>query len=119
MAEIGIGSTVWVFDENHRVYARDANGRAPGGPIYREHWVPVTITSETRVSWVINRWDKKLPKKRPAGYRPRYCVSQAEIDEECWADDYRYAIVRHVEWCDPATLRKVAELVGYKPEGAR
>ncbi len=51
---LGIGSTVWIFDENHRVYVKGAGHFSAGHLIYREHWRPTNITSETRVSWVLD-----------------------------------------------------------------
>ncbi len=110
---IGIGSTIWIFDENHRVYHKDTAGRSEGGPIYREHWRPVVITGETSRSWIIgSRWDLKIPKHGP---HPAACFTEAEMNDYCWANDYRSKVVRCVERCDAAKLRQIAAIVGYTP----
>jgi hypothetical protein len=68
-----IGDTIWLFDINRRVYAPDKSG----GPIWREHWRPVEIVSETSRSYV-TKYGERCPKK---GRDPNVWVwSQAEID---------------------------------------
>ena len=44
---VSVGSTVWVFDVNRRVYRERKPGEtyAGGGPIWREHWAPRKIVS--------------------------------------------------------------------------
>ena len=105
-----VGSTVWIFDENHRVYQRDEKGRQYGGPIYREHFVPRKIASETSRSWIVcgEKYDKKT-------LRGLY-VTKDQIDLKCWENVHRYKIVRAVEHsCDAKTLKAIAELIGYAP----
>lgn len=116
--QVGIGSTVWIFDSNRRVYPKPPPGKiyAEGGPIWREHYGPHKIVGETRVSWVLDReGGRKIPKKRaPNSY---ICYSQEEIDEQCWIHENRSRIshlVNRLE--DPAVLREVARLVNYQPK---
>lgn len=123
MNKIGIGSTVWVFDGNCRTYRRDADGRAIGGPIRRESWVPVKIVGENRASWILSRYGKflKTPKDgrrethRDAYGSHRVAISQQEVDDDCWIHDHRQELVRQIQYCsDAAILRQVAALVGYQ-----
>jgi hypothetical protein len=112
-----IGSTVWIFDENRRVYPKDKSGGS--GPIYREHFSPEIIDGETRTSWLIRskHWRKadwiRINKKNP-----QCCVSIEEVDEQCWAQEHRYKIMQLAQTADYKTLRKIAELVGYEAEPA-
>ena len=118
-----IGSTVWVFDHNHRVYRKDANGRSVGGPIYREHWVPTEITGETARSW-ITRYGK-FPKKDQecslipqGGYSPlTVAFTEAAVDDNVWQRDHAVRIADLVRNADAHTLRKIAELIEYKESG--
>ena len=128
MADLKIGDTVWLFDINCRVYPPKGNdGRSYGAPIYREHWRPVPITGENRASWEIGRYGS-FPKKKPAdkaflatymkngygGYR--VALSVQEVNDDVWKYAHGFRIADLVKNCDAATLRKVAELVGFKPE---
>lgn len=110
-----VGDTVWVFDQNRRIYPKDRQG----GPIWSEHWRPEKITGETSRSWIIGNhaWtQKKLPKKGAAPFRVAY--SQEEIDKAAWVHDNRYRLSHEIDRCeDYDTLKKVAELVGYRLPG--
>jgi hypothetical protein len=102
---------VWIFDTNRRVYERDENGRAKGGPIWRDHWKEIPIVGETRVSWV-SRYGDKIPKK--GGYGIAF--SEEEIDRAAFVQEHRSKIVRVLERCqDYDTLIKVAGVLGYMP----
>jgi hypothetical protein len=121
VSDIGIGSTIWVFETNHRAYTKDAIGSSTGSPIYREYWQPREITGETRVGWVLKS-GLKVPKKRSslswtidAGTHPPYLVSLAELDEQCWGNADRFAISDHVRrHATTAQLRQIAEIVGWR-----
>lgn len=104
-----IGSTVWVFDYNHRVYAK--NSGISGSPIYREHFVAHEITGETSRSWIIgiSKWNqKKISKTNPDCY-----VSIEEVNDACWLNDHRYKVIQLAWRADGATIRKIAKLIGY------
>ncbi len=45
---LGIGSTVWIYDENRKVYRRGEKGQPTGDPIYREFWVERMIVGQIR-----------------------------------------------------------------------
>ena len=113
-ALLGIGSTIWMFDNNRRIYPkpRSASG---GGPIYREHWRPVTIEGETSRSWVTSWYGNKVPKRGP---RHGVAFTEAEVNADVWAHDHRYKIVRMVELCEVETLKAIAQAVGYMPNPA-
>ena len=100
---------VWLFNENRRIYPK-GGGRA----IWREHWQSEEVVAETRVSWV-TKYGTRIPKKRPARHRDTSpCFSEAEVDERVWAEANRYPIAERVRSdAEPATLRRIATLIGY------
>jgi hypothetical protein len=126
---LAIGSTVWIFDENRRVYP---DKKLPKGqlwpssaPIWREHWRPCVIVGETRVSWLVGHtkddtYPRKINKKDLAAGSVR-CVltSEVDIDAACYVHDHAYKIgsrVQHIAggFAAAETLRKIAALVGYE-----
>lgn len=116
--DIKIGSPVWIFDINHRVYRRGPNGESlGGGPIWREHWVKHEIIGETSRSWVVGKWygQRKIPKKGPIPNG--ICFSEEEIEQRAFVEDNAHRISDLVLRCkDYATLKKIGELVGYEPK---
>lgn len=122
-----VGDKVWVFEENRRRYKQDEKGRSVGGPIWREHWVERTVIGENRINflisiWSVNReipseWDLKnairVPKKGPMPWG--IVASEEELDRKAWFHDNHYKIKEAVgQVYDYDTLKKVAELIGYK-----
>lgn len=104
-AQLSIGSTIYVYDGNYRVYAANNNG-----PIYREHWRPMEITGETSRSW-ITAWGEKVP-KRGAHHGVAFTIK--EVDDMCWMNDHRYKIEREVGRIrDSIKLREIAKIIGY------
>ena len=109
-AKVGIGSPVWIFNSNRRVYREGARG----GPIWREHWMPEKIVGETSRSWIVGQgtWEKKIPKKGPWH---GVAFSQEEIDNAAYVHEHRFRISEKVGRLDDfACLRKIAELIGYE-----
>jgi hypothetical protein len=101
-----IGDTIWIFDTNRLVYPRDAEGRATGGPIWREHWKPVVIVGETSRSWLTNHGGKIAK----SGTDPRLVsFSEAEIDRASWVHDNAIKISRRVWACDDFEKLKAIE----------
>jgi hypothetical protein len=120
---IGIGSTIWVFNSNNRVYRKDHKGRVIGGPIWEKHWEPRKIIGETSRSWLIEpEWLKqKVPKKNAS---PRgFAFSREEIEERAFVMENRYPIsdiVRQVE--SAPVLRAIVKILddaASKKAGAR
>ena len=110
-----IGDTVWVFDQNRRVYERDKNGRSYGGPIWREHWVLRIVVNETSRSWLLS-CGTKVPKK---GEARCFVYSEAELDDRCFVNDHAFRIGNDVKYTkDPAKLRAIAEIIGYNVNDA-
>ena len=105
-----IGKTVWLFDENNRVYARDDKGRSlGGGPIWREHWRPVKIVGETSRSWITEYRDK-IPKK---GHDQRkFAFTRDEIEEQAYIHENRYRLAQSVQsLSDPKKMREIAAIL--------
>jgi hypothetical protein len=115
MSALAVGSTLWEFDDNRRKY--DANRRL----IFREHFVPQTIQGETRYSWLVGPARVKVRKADLtytywSGGRRRMYATEQEVEDVCWDKAHRYRVADMVRRVDAATLRRVAEVMGYSPE---
>lgn len=115
--ELRVGSKLWWFDENRRVYPdTDSWSR---GPIWSEHWREVEVVGETKRSWLVGTdWRPlKLPK---AAFRNGACPrgwarERHQIVELAWVNRHRSRIGQLVAACqDAVTLREIARLVGYE-----
>ena len=106
---LGIGSTIWIFDINRRVYHK-SGGEHTEGAIYREHWRPVKIEGETSRSWVTSWYGKKVPK---FGKSQDIAFTEAEVEADVWVKEHRPKIVRIVERCGFETLKVIAKAVCY------
>ena len=110
-----IGDPVWYFDENHRVYERDENGRSHGGPIWREHWRPAEVVGETRVSWIIGAGTDKrkyeITRIKKKDWPGGLALSQDDIDRrEFIAGSHR--IGSRIFACrDYDTLKAISDLL--------
>jgi hypothetical protein len=116
--EFGIGSPVWQFDQNNRVYREGYSA-----PIWRKHWRKKEVTGETARSWVVGNGSPrhggfKLSKADVAKGtydRSLIALSESDIDKAAWVHDNRYKISSAIDRLnDYDILQKVAELVGYK-----
>ena len=107
---MNIGTTIWIFDINRRKYRPGGVG---GGPIWREHWRPETIRSETSRSWVTD-YGTKIPKKPPL---PNNIADSLEaINRAAYVEENRHRIAESIYRIrDYDTLTKIADLIGYKP----
>jgi len=120
VSEIKIGDTIWRFNENRRVYAPDKRG----GPIYAEDFEPEKIVGETPKCWIVgegrraDKVNKKTLRTAVGKYGATLYFTDAGKEDSIWMNSHRYKIVRLVEKADAATLRQIADIVGYKPEEA-
>lgn len=100
-----IGDTVYVYNNNRRVYPA---GQAGSRPIYRHHWEPLQITGINRVSYILEN-GIKVNKKDPG---PSVLLSSQALDDRVWRHANQYTIERAVTACDSAdTLRAIAKLL--------
>lgn len=107
---IKIGDKFFMFDENRRIYKRDENGMAVGGPTFRGHFREVTIEGQTSKSWITDHGRVKVPKLTP--FPPLY--TEAMVDAAEYVHDHAYFIGEAARKCrDPIKLRQIAEIVGY------
>lgn len=119
----GVGSTVWIFDESRCVYHCGPDGRLSIGPIWREHWRPVTITGETRVSWIVGPYGRKVGKRDlAAGKVSGVITSEADLDAACYVHEHAGKIGDRVMRISggrqaAGVLRQIAALVGYDDGG--
>jgi len=116
--KFSVGQRVWEFDINHRVYPR--GGGVGVGPIYAEHFRPLWIKGVEGRSYLVSRYeDGGYPFKVSFEKAERRFMDDADRDDCAWVDFHRCRVETAVGRCrDGAVLKKVAELVGYKPEGA-
>lgn len=122
-AALRVGATIWTFDGNRRVYKQGQSG-----PVYREYFVARVVTGENRSSWLMAgdyRVDKKtLLLKKPSsdgyfGMKPDVYLSEQEVDDACYVNDYRHQIAESVLECkDASLLRQVAALFNSETGGA-
>lgn len=114
MRDLKVGDHLWYFDINRRVYRSEAGS----GPIWREHWVKMQIVGETGVSWIVgpgNHPMKVHKKKLAAGTLLLWATSEGDVAKEEWVSQNSYRLSNAVSGCkNYDTLKKIAELVGYK-----
>ena len=108
-ALLTIGSTLWEFDPNYRVYGSDR-----GAPIYAEHFRPVTITGETPRSWLVGGSTRPVNKQTlrrvvPGFGHAQYYTDEGK-DEAIWAHENRGRLVRAVGFASVAQLRQIAAI---------
>lgn len=108
-----IGDEIFYYDENHRVYEKDSNGRSFGGPIFKEHFRRGIITGETRDYWLIDSWGMRI-KKKPVDLKFGV-LTQEQVEDLVWLAVNRYKLVEKIKYSnDIVILKKIAELIGYK-----
>jgi len=123
---LAVGSTLWIFDENRRVYPKEKlpNGQMCSfGPIWREHWQATVITGETRVSWLVrgpnSRAGKISKRDLAAGTMRGVLSSERDLDAACVVQQHAYKIGQRVQRMAGGVaaehvLRQIAALVGYE-----
>lgn len=124
-APLGVGSTIWIFDENHRVYAeppKKGNLWPSVAPIWRKHWRPTVIMGETSRSWIMGpySYSRRIGKKElREGKVFGVLTSEADVDAACFVHDHAYKIGERVQRLSGGiqaaeVLRQIARLVGYE-----
>ena len=105
--------TIWIFDDNCRIYAPAAPGRLYGELIWIKHWCRLTVTGQTKQSWVTDR-DGKIPKKNtPAKYQFSWSASV----DLAYREDNARQIAQAVRDClDVSVLKQIAALVRHTPK---
>lgn len=120
MSEVKIGDTLYRFDQNRRRYRAGPDGRSSGPPIYSEHFEPLVITGETKQSWLCREGygDAKVNKKTLRESNGGFAYSwftKAQMEDNIWRHEHRHRIREMLDRADAATLRRVAEAIGYSP----
>jgi hypothetical protein len=112
-AMLKIGDTLYRFDGNRRVY-RDGQS----GPIYREHFEPLKIIGENKISWLLERnWKankKDLSSAKAWHYGGRGFFTAEGMEDDIWQHDHRHHIRHLFDQASPSQLKQIAEIVGYK-----
>lgn len=116
IAALKVGDTLYNFDGNRRTYRRDDAGRASGGPIYERHFEPVTIVGDTKVSWIMDRYDAKVNKKTLESACPfaeRGYFTKSAMEADIWSHDHRHKIAQEVARTGVDQLKEIARILGY------
>lgn len=103
-----VGDTAWQFDQSRS---------------YKGTWTEYRVIERTQTGYIMQRpgiWyldrPHTLDKVSTTAANRRYYTTEAKSDYE-WAGENRYKISAMIErHVAAATLRKVADLIGYKPE---
>jgi hypothetical protein len=113
-----IGDPIWYFDLNRRRYTKDSANHF-GKLIWREHWEPLKVLGETRVSWLVG-FDKyphhKVSKRDLAAGKlaGKWACSSKEVDDQVWVHENRYQISEAVGRVrDRDQLARIAAIIGY------
>lgn len=111
-----IGDTVYRFDINRRVYRDKSPGSfGGGGPIYSEHFEPLKIIGESKSSWLLeHRYSVGKRVLASAKTFPRRFFTAAQMDDDIWANEHRYAIREKLTRTPVDQLRQVAAIIGYE-----
>lgn len=116
--EIKVGDTLWRFDSNHRQYDKPG----PGGRIvYRSHFVPEVITGETKMSWLVQWYQRvvwKINKKTLAtamqnGYSGSQFYTAQGVEDDIWRNEHRCKIEGMMRGASIDQLRQIGAILGY------
>ena len=111
-----IGDTIYRFDRNRRVYDKPGFG---GTPIYREHFEPLKIIGENKISWLLERgWKAKkntLSSAASMQYGGRGFFTAEDMGDDIWRHDHLHKLREAIQQASPDQLRSIAKILEYKP----
>lgn len=119
--ELHVGDTIWMWDENRRVYPERKGRAISSGPIWREHWRPVKIISESVRSFVLEQNLGKISKNTlEHGQGRKIIFRESDIAKLAWLNDNRVGISDHILHMRDSLdnyekLLVVAEALGMSP----
>lgn len=109
---IRIGSTLWQFDDNVRVYRADRSG-----PVYREHFRSFQVVGETPQSWIVGAGFKMKVSKKDLkqagrnGYSGHRWFTAEGMEDEIYREENKQRIADEIRSVPAATLRRVDALL--------
>lgn len=116
-----VGDTLYRFSANRRVYPKPGTFSGGGAPIYREHFEPLKIIGENKVSWLLEQdWKaskRDLKSAASMQYGGRGFFTAEGMEDDIWQHDHRYKIRDLFDRCSVDTLRQIASLLGYRADG--
>lgn len=107
------GDTLYSFDGNRRSHDRSKVG---GGPIYELHFAPAVIVGETKVSWIMDRYDAKVNKKTLESvcqFAERGYFTKSAMEADIWSHHHRHKIASEVGRIGVDQLKEIARIIGY------
>lgn len=114
-----VGQSVWRHDVNRRVYIPESPGSTWQKVDRRQSYERVTITGETRKSWLVG---KEKYDKESGVIRDNYGHSRLVSDERMEAETWRYEnVAEFIAWihADPINMKRAAEAVGWAKETSK
>lgn len=113
VAEAKTGSKVWVFDSQASLH--DESDKYIG----RGVWTLREVTGETKQSLLCSglKFDRKTGSQRDLRGWSAIYIMAGEKDKEdwLWSDRHRHRFIEHMRSIDTAELRRIADLLGWKP----
>jgi len=104
-----VGDSVWLLNQNRRMYRKDSSGRGYGSPIHAEMWEEDKIVSETSRSWIIGDWRKiKVPK---SGRLAGIAFSREEADQISYVADNQYRVSEMVRRANFQQLKAIESIL--------
>jgi len=108
---LGIGSKIWVYDENKRVYVDDA-GNKTNSPNPRHYWRECEIVGENKTSWIAGYHDEIKINKKTLASRHQIAYSLDEIERWLFVHYHRFALIDALRYCtDCDKLKAIAKIL--------
>lgn len=117
IAALAIGDLLYNFDGNRRVYLQKNCG-----PSYAHHFEAHEIFGETRQSWIVGPYRRRVNKKTLASaleYADRGYFTKTAMEEDIFVAQHAHRIAKAVERATSVQLREIAEIIGYEVMGRK
>lgn len=110
LAPLKIGDTVWFFDVNRRIYKDHEL-------IYREHFVPLKIVGENKMSWLLehgHKCKKGTLTISAQGFGEYHFYRQDDMEKRIYLHNHRHKIAAAIsDLKNVDLLREIAKSIGY------
>lgn len=126
--EIKIGTRLWCFDTNHRIYEKEDDGRSSsgssGGPIYEKYFRERYVVGENKKSWLVSHdktdspedhWVIKVSKVTMCA-KSRYCIgtnyyTDQQKDDMVFLDKHKHNTIDAIRNISAPLLKQVMEVL--------
>lgn len=110
MPDLKVGDSLWVYDRYRPVYDKT-------GQVVHQRWSRLSITGETRTSWLLGEAHRLIVAKTDLhirGEEGRYGVTaftESEKDDALWISENRARILEKVQRAGAPLLRRIDEAI--------